>query len=617
LRDPTGTLDAAAAARSTGWQPSRTHHPNFGWTRDVIWLRLMVHHEGPRPMEAILDGTREWVEEVDLYELDGGAVRSMMHSGSRVPAAARPVEFERIVFPLSLAPGESRTLLVRMHSRSPIAFAGRIFEHHAFVVERAPDEILYGAYYGVLLGLAAYSLILFWRMRDPTQLIVGLILFFYMLGECTSHGHASRFIPRLAGWLELGGGAGTLGAAAILMMMLAQRLSGARGALRRVVRAMVWVVATASGAATVSVSLHVVAFAAFAAFGALMVVTIILIQEQDPKRLYFGTAVGAFMVPTTIQLFMFFGLVDSWPENANHLGAVAMAVLFSLLVGHTVFEQNQHISSLNVELRRQIGDRARQLSEALARLSSAPPTLDAGALVADRYRIVGRLGMGGMGIVYEVARTSDGKRFALKMVKGVSDRDALVRFAREAQIMAELDHPNIVSVLDVDVSQNGSLFLVMDLVPGATLLAHKERWGDFRWARPILGQIASALVAMHARGVVHRDLKPANVLLDGERVKVSDFGIARLRRDDPGESTVTRDLTRTGAFLGTPRYAAPELLKGVREAQPACDLWSFGVMAEELLGEISHEKLRSLVRACLSEDPNARPSAQEIARAFV
>src|SRR5262249_61502382 len=99
---------------------------------------------------------------------------------------------------------------------------------------------------------------------------------------------------------------------------------------------------------------------------------------------------------------------------------------------------------------------------------------------------------------------------------------------REAQIAAELDHPNVIPALDVGVTQGGTLFLVMQLVDGPSLADERARFGDAVWAVPILAQIARALAAMHARGVVHRDLKPANILLAGSTVKVADFGLASL-----------------------------------------------------------------------------------------
>jgi hypothetical protein len=314
---------------------------------------------------------------------------------------------------------------------------------------------------------------------------------------------------------------------------------------------------------------------------------------------------------------------------------------------------NREVRALNDELRRQIADRAGQLAGAIARLSGAAPrSLLAGSLVEDRYRVLERIGAGGMGAVYRVERLSDGRPLALKVLTGVADRTALARFAREAQMAAAIDHPNVVSVLDVDVSRSGMLFLVMELVAGGSLAGRRSSYGDLAWALPLLRQIAAALAAMHARGIVHRDLKPSNILLDGATAKVADFGLASLARQAvSGEAATIADdaalanspeLTRTGAMMGTPMYMAPELARGGREALPSADIFSLGVVAYELLSKElpfaaspALERLKSgvslaakpvaqarpdlpgelctLVDGCLAEAPDARPSADAIA----
>jgi serine/threonine-protein kinase len=313
----------------------------------------------------------------------------------------------------------------------------------------------------------------------------------------------------------------------------------------------------------------------------------------------------------------------------------------------------REVEAANVELRRQVAERSRDLSEALARLAGVqqPSPLVPGDVIEDRYHIVRRIGVGGMGRVYEVERLSDGRRLALKTMNGVVDRDALARFAREAQIAAELNAPNLVAALDVGVTRAGTLFLVMELVAGTSLAAARARYGEGRWAIAVLVQVARALAVMHGRGIVHRDLKPANILLDGERVKVADFGLAGLVEGAPlGEtrevdSTISPALTRTGAILGTPLYMAPELAQGARNATPAADVFSLGVVAYELLsGKLPHAaapvlerlsgrpvpspaplastqpdlptELCALVDGCLAEAPELRPTADFFAGAL-
>jgi serine/threonine-protein kinase len=197
-----------------------------------------------------------------------------------------------------------------------------------------------------------------------------------------------------------------------------------------------------------------------------------------------------------------------------------------------------------------------------------------------------------MGRVYEVASVRDGRRFALKVVGDAPTGDALTRFTREAELASRVAHPNVVSIADFDVGDDGLPFLVMDLVGGVPLEGHRHRFGDVPWALGLVAQISNGLQAIHARGIVHRDLKPANVLLsDGETVaRITDFGIscAVPSPDDaptaPLGSSFDRDgeLTKTGLVLGTPSYMAPELAGGSRDATPAADVFALAVLAYEL-----------------------------------
>lgn len=352
--------------------------------------------------------------------------------------------------------------------------------------------------------------------------------------------------------------------------------------------------------------------------------------------------------------------------------------------------RGQEIETLNLELRRQVVERSAQIYAALSlREREGPaPVFRLGDIVRDRFRIVRQLGTGGMGDVYEVVRLLDGQSFALK-VTHERHSEALALLAREGQIAARIDHPNVIRTLDVDVSPQGLLFLVMELVRGKTLHQLEARFGDVAWATDVLSQIASGLSALHAAGIVHRDLKPPNVMIidgDGQspRVKIADFGIARLttpamqtdhdtQRSQPqtpnagsgathklrpfsapplsGETRVGNDsqdtseareegpLTRAGALVGTPAYMAPDLARGAGYATPAADMFSFGLLAWELLTRgrpfvrspaidilqnRAPETLRSireqwidpdlelavLIDACLSLEPAPRPSAE-------
>lgn len=319
-------------------------------------------------------------------------------------------------------------------------------------------------------------------------------------------------------------------------------------------------------------------------------------------------------------------------RKTDHLLAAQAARLAELE------EKHREVERLNEELRRQIASRSAQLADALARIGarhSGVVMLDIGDTVAGRYRIARPIASGGMGSVYEVVRVKDSVPFALKVLHGRNEPLALARFAREAQIAAQIDHPNVVAIVDMDVDADGYVFLVMELVRGVTLGELRDRYGDLSFARPVLRQIAEGLAAIHDKGIVHRDLKPANVMIidpdTAPRAKITDFGVAMLGDKDtdlptieerpadgdrtavespkgavtpstrPGATPSARPpisstpLTHTGVVVGTPMYMAPELLTGARHAKPSADIFGLGVLAFLVLsGEHPFPERRSM-----------------------
>jgi Protein kinase domain len=211
--------------------------------------------------------------------------------------------------------------------------------------------------------------------------------------------------------------------------------------------------------------------------------------------------------------------------------------------------------------------------------------------VIDRkYRIDERIGRGGMGAIYRARDLRLDRDVAIKVVHAelLNDPDARGRFRREAQLVARLQHPSIVSIFDYGTLPGGGAYLVMELVRGEDLRRVLSREGALPPARAarILSQIGSAIDAAHRAGVLHRDLKPENVLLtDDERdVKVLDFGVAKLisenRPDQPLPSSTL--LTVDGMVVGTPAYMAPEQLRG-QPLDERSDVFSLGVMAFEMM----------------------------------
>ena len=340
-----------------------------------------------------------------------------------------------------------------------------------------------------------------------------------------------------------------------------------------------------------------------------------------------------------------FGILQAVALSREHVLSLGRSDELNTQLQARVVEleaRQRDVASLNEELRRRIAERSGQLADALSRLGSekspAAIRLHVGDVIKGRYELTREVGAGAMGTVYEVVRLGDRKHFAMKVLSGVSGALDMARFAREAQLASHVDHPNVVSIVNVDVASSGLIFIVMELVEGDSLLGLKSRYGEMGFALDVLLQLAEGLAAIHAMGIVHRDLKPANVLVsqDGPalRVKISDFGVStiaqgadypadgvsedesaegqepstlaepsarrrsaafsdasadaadtarRARSEGEGSPIHASPLTETGALLGTPVYMAPELAYGAKNAKPPCDVFSLGVIAHELL----------------------------------
>jgi hypothetical protein len=263
----------------------------------------------------------------------------------------------------------------------------------------------------------------------------------------------------------------------------------------------------------------------------------------------------------------------------------------------------------------------------------------AGLTFGGRYELQSRIAIGGMGEVWQSIDLVIGRTVAIKILKDeyLGDPGFLERFRAEARHAALVNHEGIANVFDYG-EEDGSAFLVMELVPGEALSTILEREHTLPADKvlDIVAQTAAALHAAHAAGLVHRDIKPGNLLITPEgRVKITDFGIARIADQVP--------LTATGQVMGTVQYLSPEQASG-RSASPTTDIYSLGIVAYESLAgrrpftgesqvaiamaqineqppplpDTVSEPVRNLVISCLAKNPSERPaSAAHLARASI
>ena len=228
-----------------------------------------------------------------------------------------------------------------------------------------------------------------------------------------------------------------------------------------------------------------------------------------------------------------------------------------------------------------------------------------GVTFGGRYELDSRIAIGGMGEVWEATDHVIGRTVAIKILKDeyMGDPGFLERFRAEARHAALVNHEGIASVFDYG-EEDGSAFLVMELVPGEALSTIIEREGSLSTDKTldIVAQTAAALQAAHAAGLVHRDIKPGNLLItpDG-RVKITDFGIARIADQVP--------LTATGQVMGTVQYLSPEQASG-HPASPATDIYSLGIVAYECLAgkrPFTGESQVAIAMAQINEQPAPLP----------
>jgi serine/threonine protein kinase len=233
-----------------------------------------------------------------------------------------------------------------------------------------------------------------------------------------------------------------------------------------------------------------------------------------------------------------------------------------------------------------------------------------GDVLEEKYRLEKRLGTGGMGEVWSATHLVSGRDFAIKVMHAhaASSVSARQRFSREARVSAKIHHPCVIGIFDVGATEDGGLYLVMELLEGVTLadVIHGSPTLTLHDFVSVMADTASALVAAHAASIIHRDVKPSNIFLYRDRVtglyapKVLDFGISKFTGAHDSNAT------RAGTVLGSPRYMSPEQTRSAADADARADIWAVGVILfEGLTGTYPHDgdSFSSLVVAICTKPP--------------
>lgn len=217
-----------------------------------------------------------------------------------------------------------------------------------------------------------------------------------------------------------------------------------------------------------------------------------------------------------------------------------------------------------------------------------------GTVLDGRYRLIRKIGEGGMATVWEAEHMTLGSAVAVKFLRfgALQSQQARERFLREARVSASVRHRNVVEIQDFGVTEDGNPYLVMELLRGETLAAMLSRQGILPVAEAarMVSLILRGLIAVHEQGIIHRDLKPQNVFIvddpDGSYPKLLDFGVCRAADPEP----TARNLTREGTILGTLEYMSPEQARGLRDVDTRTDVYAAGaILYDALTGRLPYE----------------------------
>jgi len=353
-----GVADVDAPPLRDRFEPSTAGRPNFGYTRDTIWLRFSLENRSQNDT-LLIDLCRGWVGTATLYSR-GDRGWDAASFDVAAPWSRRPSSSERVVFPVWLPQGQPRTFYVRLRGDGPISVLGEVSAPSAYASSDALSHMGYGGFYATLVFIALYAFLLFTSLRERGYLWFGLSLGGLVLGEVCAHGHAQRFLGPMP-WAELWFGALSLCIFAFALLQYSRAYLGLshRPALDRLVLVAMATFAAIGVASPSGSWSHPAAFVALVPGIVLLVVAGVL-RWRDGHRpaAFYSMAILSFLLPGLVSVCVILGLAppNTFTEHAVHGGGIAMALLLSFGQADRIHQYNRASSRfVPVPLIRQLG----------------------------------------------------------------------------------------------------------------------------------------------------------------------------------------------------------------------------------------------------------------------
>ncbi len=702
--------EVAAPGFADRFKPVTAATPNFGYSESAFWFRLTVRSTGIRATDLILNVAYPALDNVELYapsETANGGF-SIQRNGDGSPFTERAIANRNLIFQVTVPPRGDTTYYIRLVTTGTAQLPATLMTFDRFQANDHNSQMVLGVYYGVLLVMIAYNLFIFLATRDRSYFFYVLYILGFGLGVFALDGLGFEYLwpksvwwnnhamPFLTGFTSL-----WLSLFTKSFLSTAERLPRCNIALNVGVGASVFNM-VAGLTLPETLSPHVTALLIVGGSTTCLAVGVISFFTGYRPAKFYLLAMSMLFIGTTVFALHAGGTLPSTfiTRHGLALGSSLEVVLLSLGLADrinslrkekesaeaeaTVKEKdteilrlrgvelagalneterkNQELAAANAQIER----KNRELDRKIAEIEAAQRQADRmflalaealpGTVIEGKYLLEEKIGAGGFGVVFKGVNTRDKTPIAVKVFRPMAGNDsaeAAERFRREGTTLCKVQHPNAVRVYDSGISSDGIAYIVMELLVGASLNTELRENGkvSLKRAARIIRSVCDALSSAHMAGIIHRDIKPDNVFLhqsaEGEIVKVVDFGIAKLMKDDTAEDTEENAaLTRTGGVIGTPQYIAPERLNGT-PYDGKSDVYSVGVMLYQMLcGTVPFQAtgnnviklimshlndpppsmrnfnrdippaVEALVMRALAKKPTERPTAKEFGESF-